>query len=316
MIHTGYFFITDITGYTVFLTASELSHAKEILDSLFKVMLDHVRPPLKILGTQGDALITYAPADAFKQAQTLIDNMETIYFEFHHQLQRMKLNTTCTCRACANMTLLDLKVFLHYGEYMEQSIGERTEIQGADVILIHRLMKNTVKADLGLSGYGLITRAAIDAMQADALVGDMTERSETYEHIGPVAHYIHNLPYAWQAEREKRRIRVAEDEALFTLSVDLPVSPLVVWDYITDKTTKTEFLGMSYIERTDDQTGRVGVGSSFHCAHAEVDLYYGVLDWNPPQYLTVRYDVAGVEYTETQLVTPTPDGARFFACGR
>jgi len=36
----------------------------------------------------------------------------------------MIFKTTYPCKACANMASLDLKLFLHYGEYIEQDILE------------------------------------------------------------------------------------------------------------------------------------------------------------------------------------------------
>jgi hypothetical protein len=37
MVNKGYFIITDISGYTDFLTKSELDHAQDALQSLFDV---------------------------------------------------------------------------------------------------------------------------------------------------------------------------------------------------------------------------------------------------------------------------------------
>jgi hypothetical protein len=119
-IETGYFFITDITGYTGFLTHSELDHAKEILDALFENILGNIEPPLIVSNTQGDAIICYAPADAFYQPQQLLGVMEKTYFDFRHLLDLMKINNTCDCDACLNMSLLDLKLFLHHGQYLVQ----------------------------------------------------------------------------------------------------------------------------------------------------------------------------------------------------
>ena len=150
-VETGYLFITDITGYTEFLTQSELLHASEILESLFDTMLTDIEPPLKILNTRGDAILAYAPASSFRQAHTLLDTMDKIYFDFQRQLEIMDFNTTCECNACSNMTSLDLKIFLHYGDYLVQELGGATELQGSDVILVNRLMKNSVKEKTGLN---------------------------------------------------------------------------------------------------------------------------------------------------------------------
>jgi hypothetical protein len=56
MANKGYVIITDISGYTEYLTESELDHAHEILQSLFDVQLQHIEFPLKISGFRGDAI--------------------------------------------------------------------------------------------------------------------------------------------------------------------------------------------------------------------------------------------------------------------
>lgn len=62
----GYFFISDITGYTQFLTPPELDHAKEIQDALFESILENIQPPVGCVEHSGFCLIHGAiPADAW-----------------------------------------------------------------------------------------------------------------------------------------------------------------------------------------------------------------------------------------------------------
>jgi hypothetical protein len=63
----------------------------------------------------------------------------------------------------------------------------RDELIGSDVIVAHRLLKNHVVEQLGLTAYALITQAGIDAVGLDPAVLGMTPCSETYEAIGPVS---------------------------------------------------------------------------------------------------------------------------------
>jgi hypothetical protein len=43
---TGFLLIADITGYTMFLTRSELDHAQGILDALFKSIFAEIKAPI------------------------------------------------------------------------------------------------------------------------------------------------------------------------------------------------------------------------------------------------------------------------------
>lgn len=39
----------------------------------------------------------------------------------------MVLNNRCQCAACANVSALDLKFFVHYGEFAIQKLGDHDE---------------------------------------------------------------------------------------------------------------------------------------------------------------------------------------------
>jgi len=42
MVTTGFFIITDISGYTEFLTNSEIDHTQEAIQTLFDVKIGHI----------------------------------------------------------------------------------------------------------------------------------------------------------------------------------------------------------------------------------------------------------------------------------
>jgi hypothetical protein len=71
MVNKGYFVITDISGYTEYLTGSELDHANQILQSLFDAQLKAVKHPFVISGFRGDAIFMYVPETNFVQPQKL-----------------------------------------------------------------------------------------------------------------------------------------------------------------------------------------------------------------------------------------------------
>ena len=160
MANKGYFVITDISGYTEYLTGSELEHANEILQSLFDAQLKAVKHPFIISGFRGDAIFMYVPETNFVQSQSFLEALENFYIVFADTLQQMQYNTTCTCRACKNMSMLDLKMCIHYGEYLIQKLGDREELLGADVIVPHRMLKNHVIEKTGIKSYALFSDIA------------------------------------------------------------------------------------------------------------------------------------------------------------
>ncbi len=308
-IETGYFFIADITGYTRFLAGSELDHAKEILDALFDSILKNIEPPLVVSNTQGDAIICYAPDRDFIQPQTLLDTMESMYFDFRRRLNLMDINTNCECNACVNMAALDLKIFLHHGDYLVQEIGDRTDLQGADVIMAHRLMKNTVREATGLTGYGLLTEPALEAMGIEWVAEGMLEHLEHYEHLGEVRVFIYDLRKAWDIERERQRTFVKREDAIAHSETIVAIPFWIAWEYILDSDTKIKYWDLETMSRTDDG-GRQKIGSSFHCIHRLGDAFYTYVDMNPPNYVTAEYTSLGQTFLLTIQLTPVEEGTQ------
>jgi hypothetical protein len=311
MPNRAYFVIADITGYTAFLTGSELEHAQDILKSLFDTLLDNIKAPLTISNFQGDAILTYAPEGSFVLGQTLLESVENIYCAFSHKLELMHRNTTCTCRACANIPKLDLKLFVHFGEYLLQDMRGKAELSGPDVIIAHRMMKNEVKEKTGLKAYTLFSEVAVNQLGLQDFTCEMHPHSETYDHIGEVKMYAYCLKTMWEHEREKRRDIVNPQEAWFVYDHDIPASPATVWDYYTEPQRKVTAYGVDGITVSAKNAGRMGVGSITHCAHGSSSKTdFLVLDWKPFEYITEKITglPMGMMGRTTLHLTPTEAG--------
>ncbi|HKI59570.1 MAG TPA: DUF2652 domain-containing protein [Mariprofundaceae bacterium] len=191
MVTKGYLLITDISGYTSFLTGHELDHAQHIIEALFKSQLEVIQPPLKISNFQGDAILCYA-AEADAQSTMLLQQVSTVFSAFVAKVKEMQIDPPCSCNACANIDTLDLKIFIHFGEYIVKPIGDREELMGSDVILAHRMMKNSVIAETGIHSYLLVTDAAFNKLpDTDGFV--FVDHAETYDHIGEVKMHVADL---------------------------------------------------------------------------------------------------------------------------
>jgi uncharacterized protein YndB with AHSA1/START domain len=313
-VRNEFFIISDITGYTVFLTQSELDHAQGILQALFESQLSHVHPPMAVSNFQGDAIFMHIRQDAVLQEQTLLECIEGIYFAFARQLELMRMNTTCTCRACANIGGLDLKLFVHYGQCISQIVGGKEELIGPDVILVHRMLKNRVAEATGVRAYALFTRTAADALHLHEYCDELIEYAEEYEHVGQVGMLVYPIEKAWQRERQRQRLIVGKDRAWLEFEDTLSAFPAVIWDYLTRMDLKTAWMGVDVEERTDDLGGRNGEGSSYHCAHGGMHVYYGVLDWEPMHHVTFRQKFPGLpEVLVTYLLEPIGASATRFS---
>jgi hypothetical protein len=307
MTSKGFFILTDISGYTEFLTESELEHAHLALQNLFDAQLQNIRFPLKISGFRGDAIFMYTPETTLINPQSFIETLENLYVIFTETAHNMQANTTCPCRACVNIKKLDLKMCIHYGDYLIQTLGDREELLGADVIVPHRMLKNSVIEKTGIRSYALFSNAAAQALGLNRFCTVLTPHSEAYEHLGEVDMFVHDLHEAWEKFQQIHRHRVDPATAWIKIELEIPFPPPLIWDYITTPRLEAPILGLESVKRIDDLGGRVRPGSKFHCAHSQGDFFNQVVDWKPFEYYTVRQTAAGLEYYRT--ISMDYDGA-------
>ena len=316
----GYLVIADISGYTAFLTQAELEHAEGIMKSLFDTLEKSMQSPLVISKLEGDAIFAYAPDGSFIKGQTLLEAIENIYCAFAMSLESMHRSTTCTCKACELIPTLDLKFVSHYGTYILSDIGGRQELSGPDVILTHRLLKNKIDETNGKIAYAFLSESCADAMGLGELKEVMKPHSETYEHLGEIRGYVHDLHKVWEREREARRVYVDPDESWFKVEVDIPAKPALVWDYLADPQLRRHWLQADGMTAKGAEKGRLGVGSEYHCAHGDLTVVQTIVDWKPFDYMTL--DVAFAKdqrFRLTTRLTPTDSVTRvswyFFKLG-
>ncbi|HEY8767732.1 MAG TPA: DUF2652 domain-containing protein [Dehalococcoidia bacterium] len=65
--------------------------------------------------------------------------------------------TTCRCDACKAIPSLGLKFVTHFGTFMIERDDGREDLAGPDVILVHRLLKNTISDGDGPQAYAFFT---------------------------------------------------------------------------------------------------------------------------------------------------------------
>jgi uncharacterized protein YndB with AHSA1/START domain len=285
--------IADISGYTSYLAGVELDHAQDILADLINTVVTALRPNFKLAKLEGDAAFVFAPAEKV-DGSILLDTIERCYFGFRRRRRDVRQATACECNACVRIPDLNLKFVAHHGRAIRQKVAGREELLGSDVIVVHRLLKNTIVEELGVAAYAAFSQACVEAMEIDPEALGMRRHVETYEHIGEVPVWIHDLDARWNEEDRRKRIIVGPREALATLEYDVPVPPQVVWEFVTTPGRRAAWqYGVTGINQTVPNGGRRGVGMINHCMHGTEAVIEEILDWRPWDYLTDRTTMPG-----------------------
>lgn len=285
----GAMLIADITGYTQYLSASELDHAREVLKILLGLLIEHTRPPLILSKLAGDAVISYGLQGQLPSGQTFVELIENTYVAFRRAIDLMVLNTTCTCNACRNIGGLDLKFFVHHGEFGIDRLGERDEMVGADVIVLHRMLKNHVTERTGLRAYTLFSDAAVRALGIESFREQWIPHEEAYEHLGTVSLWIQDVQAVWRAKKDSLKLAIPPGQVLFSFETDLPVPRELAWDYVTQAAFRSMLTGANLTEIRNQRAGRTDLGSTYRCYHGgSVYSNQVVLEWQPFDYYTTE----------------------------
>ena len=178
--------IVDISGYTQFLRQRSVTllHAEEIITQLLESVIDIAEYPLVLNKLEGDAAFLYAILDDNheKAAKDILKQTLAFFPAFRRTATELSHDTSyCSCNACTQIDRLKLKAFIHHGEVVLKKIRQFEELAGENVILIHRLLKNSVDAD----EYILMTKSF------SALAGEVPSFSkksyrEKYDNADPV----------------------------------------------------------------------------------------------------------------------------------
>ncbi len=186
------FLIPDISGYTDFLSRTEIIHSTHIVTELMEAMLAEVGERLELAEIEGDALLLYQKGKAMSLREVGKLSL-SMYQAFHRYLKEIERDNVCHCGACMQASALNLKFIAHYGEIKELKVGRFVKPTGLDLIVAHRLLKNSVPKG---EGYLLISEKLLTATgEALPELLDLCweQGQDAYAALGKVAYHFSQL---------------------------------------------------------------------------------------------------------------------------
>lgn len=132
--------LADISGYTKFLAATQLEHSDVLVRRLLNTIISSLKGRLPMAQLEGDGAFFVGEG----LPPELIAWLEESYLTFHRRMRTFLGRRQCSCDACAAAPDLTLKFIAHYGRYSRQRVGQSGQVHGVDVIVPHRLAKNSV----------------------------------------------------------------------------------------------------------------------------------------------------------------------------
>jgi len=170
-----YLCLADISGYTGFMAGVEQEHgvdfsdgipaAYSILGDLLGAVVDGVKPDLALVKLEGDAVFATAAASRLDgHGDEVLGRVGATYRSYVDARTLAIPSSDHVCTACPRVADLDLKFVLHRGPAVRQVVGAGSDLLGPAVTVAHRLLKNTIRSQIGARPYLFVTDAAASSL--------------------------------------------------------------------------------------------------------------------------------------------------------
>jgi hypothetical protein len=288
MENRGLLFIPDISGFTRFVTQTEIEHSRIIIQELLDILINANSTGLQVSEIEGDAILFYKFGEP-PSLEKIYNQVEQMFCAFHKNISSYDQRRYCQCAACSKAIDLTLKVITHYGEFTGYNVQQFHKLIGKDVIVAHQLLKN----DINEHEYWLVTNNLLtgegplgitDWMQWNSSI-KKTEEGEVpfyFTQLSPLRQNIFPDPVTPPRLNEKRKI--------FSLSGTYNADLILLFHACGDFNNRSEWMeGVTKMEEVGHYLPRVGMRSRVVNEKGKAMIYSS----------SYHYDNDHIEFSET-----------------
>jgi len=185
--------IPDISGFTQYMNTSSIAHSQVNIARLLESIIDSNYLNLSVSEIEGDAILFYKFNDE-SSFEDVIEQIKRMYLSFHKTLKHINDNNTCECGACGLLYNLSLKFIVHFGEVGYVMVKGYCKLFGGDVIIAHRLLKNSITLD----EYILFTNSFIEHYMKDSSL-PLNNKGITLEKKSDEYYVLGNIEYKYSS---------------------------------------------------------------------------------------------------------------------
>jgi hypothetical protein len=287
MENKGLLFIPDISGFSRFVSETEISHSRIIIQELLETLINANQIGLEVSEIEGDAILFYRFGEA-PDVKELYKQVERMFCEFHRYLSAYDTRRFCQCKACVSASNLTLKVISHYGEFTYYNVKNFNKLIGKDIIVAHQLLKN----DIDQHEYWLITKdLAPDTpkdltqwMKWDAS-GKQTETGEVFFHYTQLGQLRNELP-----PDPPLNLELESKKKMFSLTKEYDAHIITMFHAAGNFSYRTRWQeGVKAVEEMSHFLPRVGTKCKCVLENGETSIFASSYSFSPTR----------IEFSET-----------------
>ncbi|MBL1213897.1 MAG: DUF2652 domain-containing protein [Ignavibacteriae bacterium] len=282
-------FIPDISGFTKFVTHTEIQHSNHIISELIEVIINANDLNFEVSEIEGDAVLYYRFGE-FPSIRELFLQSKKMFLEFHKYLNIIERDTVCQCGACQSASGLTLKFIAHVGEIKEVAIKNFKKLMGSDVILAHLLLKTS----LNFSEYLLFTSNYLETqIERDGLDEwiEFKKHKESFDNFGEVN--IEVIPFKELQKQipaaEKKQIE-SNSNTVHDAAVTINAPILKVHELLIDNELKLKWVPGIKTIKSNSPINKVN--SSHTCVFDNLEIHFVTLH-NQREKNQIKYSESG-----------------------
>ena len=299
--------IPDISGYTEFVSKTEIDHSSHIINRLLETIIEAAGADYVISEVEGDAVLMYKKGTPPSKRE-IIEQCVKIFTAFHTVLKEMKSVSICQCGSCLGMGDMTLKFVIHYGAIEEIIVTRFVKASGIDMVIAHRLLKNGI----GNHEYILVTKNYLNNIpDADETMQLSWEPSrEAYASIGEVEFNFAMLDAVKKSIPEPiKKKEIISDLGMQTHRIEIDANYKDVFQIIMDPVQR-QLAGGGGMKETITESPVPHIGAKHICVADDFNLeveYIGFTQTDKELTLTETQRIpsmnffAVVSYTVTDL---------------
>lgn len=184
-------FIPDMNGFTGYMSKTDIKITKKVIPALLEEIIDANIINLSMVEIQGDAVLFYRIGEPPTPSE-LVAQSKQIFMAFSQKLE--ELSRELPDNTISLPETLGIKIVAHYGKIGMTKIRGFVKLIGQDVIIAHRLLKNSTEAD----EYLLVTEQYASRFSQEELdrvfaFGELKHGQDEYAHIGVIKYRYASL---------------------------------------------------------------------------------------------------------------------------
>ncbi|HCN83349.1 MAG TPA: DUF2652 domain-containing protein [Sphingobacteriaceae bacterium] len=139
----SFFCVPDITGFTKLIANADINFTKEIIPEVLRKLIDNNILKMNVAEIEGDAIFFYRTG-RLPTITRVIQQCILFYDTFSKYIQSLQKVDEKNYNKHLSGGQLGLKIIIHYGQINTSFIKGRTKLIGQDVIIVHKLLKNSI----------------------------------------------------------------------------------------------------------------------------------------------------------------------------